>query len=147
MAPNIPFLPNHWYYNTESGQLVNGNNAENLANNLFGGLGWHELNIAGSATGVQAAAEAKKEFPAGKAPSFTPVTPAKVAAGAAAAAGIPSSVLTGLPAIGDFFSRLTQAHTWERVAQVFLGVILIAVGLAHMTKVVPVATAIAKRVP
>jgi hypothetical protein len=141
---NIPGLTSHWYYNTESGQLTNGNNAENLANNLFGGLGWHELNIPGSDTGVQAAAEAKKEFPAGKAPSFTPVTPAKVVAGAASETGIS---LTGINAVGDFFARLTEANTWERIGEVLLGAILIAVGLAHMTKVVPLATSIAAKVP
>lgn len=143
---NIPFLPNHWYYNTESGQLTSGNNLENLGNNLIGGAGWHELNIPGSATAAQAAAEARKEFPRGKAPTsqgLAQAVPQAVASGVGAAAG----TLTGLASIGDFFSRLSQAHTWERVAEVLLGVILIAVGLAHMTKAVPIATAIASKVP
>jgi hypothetical protein len=143
----VAVLPAHWYYNTETGQLTNGNNAENLANNLLGGLGWHELNIPGTDTGTQAAAAARAEFPAGKAPSYTPVTPVKVATAAAGEAGAPGSVLTGINAVGDFASRLTQAHTWERVAEVLLGVILIAVGIARMTHAVPIATAIAAKVP
>lgn len=46
--------------------------------------------------------------------------------------GAPTGVLTGLAAIGDFFSRLTQANTWIRVAEVVLGLGLIVVGLAHL---------------
>jgi hypothetical protein len=141
-AIGIPGFANKWYYNTESGQLENTSQA--LAITAALGGGWHELNIPGSDTGVQAAAAARKEFPAGKTPSYSPVTPGKVAAGVAAESGIS---LTGLSAIGDFFSRLTQAHTWERIAEALLGVILIAVGLAHMTKAVPIATAIAAKVP
>jgi len=73
-AAGIPFLPDHWYYNTESGELTNGNNLENLGNNLLGGLGWHELNIPGSDTEAQAAAAAKAEFPAGKTPTTSLAT-------------------------------------------------------------------------
>jgi hypothetical protein len=51
--------------------------------------------------------------------------------------------LGGLAAIGDFFQRLTQAHTWERIGEVVLGLILIAVGVAKITNAIPVATKIA----
>lgn len=146
----MSIIPTHWYYNTESGQLTQGNNVENLANNLFGGLGWHELNIAGSATGAQAAAEAKKEFPAGKMPSYAPVTPASVASQAvgtaSASLGLPG-IASALASVASFVGRLTQAHTWERIGEALLGVILIAVGIAHMTGAVPLATAIAAKVP
>lgn len=54
--------------------------------------------------------------------------------------------LGGLAAIGDFFSRLTEASTWERIGQVALGLLLIAVGVAHLTHAVPLATAVAKKV-
>ena len=57
----MSLLPTHWYYNTESGVLQQGNTFDNLGNNLFGGLGWHELNISGSANEAAAAAEAQKE--------------------------------------------------------------------------------------
>lgn len=43
-----------------------------------------------------------------------------------------SQTFSGLAAIGDFFSRLTQASTWIRVAEVLLGLALITVGLAHI---------------
>lgn len=147
MAVAIPFVAGHWYYNTESGQLTQGNNILNAANNVFGGLGWHELNIPGSASAAAAAAEARKEFPAGKAPTsqgLSKAVPQAIAGGVAQAAG---ASLTGLTALGDFASRLSQAHTWERVAEVLLGVVLIAVGLARMTHAVPLATAIASKVP
>jgi hypothetical protein len=148
----MSLIPTHWYYNTESGQLTQGNNVENFANNLFGGLGWHELNIAGNATGQQAAAEAKKEFPNGKTPSYAPVTPASIASSATSSAastlsGILGPIAGALAPLADFFGRLTQAHTWQRIGEGLLGVILIAVGLAHMTKAVPIATAIASKVP
>lgn len=61
------------------------------------------------------------------------------AAGESAAGAIP-----GVAQIGDFFGNLGQANTWVRVAQVALGLILIAVGLARITHAVPVATQIAK---
>lgn len=88
----MALFPNHWYYNTESGQLTSGNNLENLGNNLFGGLGWHELNISGSATATQAAAEAKAEFPTGATPTNAGITPARVLKGAA---GEAANALTG----------------------------------------------------
>jgi len=55
----------------------------------------------------------------------------------------PANPLTGITAIGDFFSRLTQASTWERIGEVVLGLILIAVGVAHITHAVPIATKVA----
>jgi len=117
-------LPDHWYYNTESGELTHGNNLENLGNNLLGGLGWHELNIPGSATEAQAAAEARKEFPHGTPPTTS------LATGAANAVsnetGIP---VTGINAIGDFFARLTKPNTWLRLAEGLAGLLLLALGL------------------
>ncbi len=55
-----------------------------------------------------------------------------------------SGPLSGIAAVGDFFQRLTQANTWERIGEVVLGLILIAVGVAHITHAVPVATTVAK---
>jgi hypothetical protein len=56
------------------------------------------------------------------------------------------NAIPGLAQIGDFFGTLTQASTWERVGQVVLGAILIAVGIARLTDAVPAATQIAKTV-
>lgn len=50
----------------------------------------------------------------------------------------------GLAAIGDFFARLSQASTWIRVGEVFLGLILLAVGVARITNTVPIATKVAR---
>jgi hypothetical protein len=48
-------------------------------------------------------------------------------------AGLPgSNPLSGLSAIGDFFSRLTEASTWLRIAEAVLGIGLIIVGLAKL---------------
>lgn len=144
----MSLFPTHWYYNTESGQLTLGNNLENLGNNLFGGAGWHELNIPGSATATAAAAEAKKEFPKGSAPTNAGITPARVAqvatGEAANAAGVGGgNPLAGLAQVGQFFSALSQGSTWIRVAEGILGIILLAVGVARITHAVPIATKIA----
>lgn len=61
-------------------------------------------------------------------------------------AGIPGPGASGLAGIGDFFGRLTEASTWIRVAEVVLGVILLAVGVARITHAVPAATRAAKMV-
>ena len=141
-AAGIPFLPDHWYYNTESGELTNGNNLENLGNNLLGGLGWHELNIPGSDTAAQAAAAAKAEFPSGKAPTTS------LATGAANAVQNETGVsLPGLSQIGSFFGALTQGSTWIRVAKVVVGGLLLVIGLVHMTGVSGAAADAARKVP
>lgn len=41
--------------------------------------------------------------------------------------------LSGLAAIGDFFRRLTEEQTWERVGEVILGGILIYAGVRALT--------------
>jgi hypothetical protein len=59
-----------------------------------------------------------------------------------------STGLTGLAAIGDFFSRLGQANTWIRVGEVLLGLILIGVGIAHLTGAQNAVSALVKaRIP
>lgn len=44
-----------------------------------------------------------------------------------------AKALSGLDAIGSFFSELGQANTWIRVAEVLLGLALIIVGLSKLT--------------
>lgn len=133
-------IPQHWYYNTESGQLTQGNNLENLANNLFGGLGWHELNISGTATAAQAAAEARKEFPAGKAPTTQGIA---AGVGQAAQQGVASAAGAIGGAIASSFSLSANTSFLARLAEGVLGVILIAIGLARVTRAIPIATKIA----
>jgi hypothetical protein len=58
-------------------------------------------------------------------------------------AGAVESALTAVP---DFLSRLTSANLWERIGEVVIGLILICVGVAHITHAVPIATHIAKSV-
>lgn len=55
-----------------------------------------------------------------------------------------SGPLAGLASIGDFFGRLTDAHTWVRIGEVVLGLVLIAVAVARITHAVPIATRVAK---
>lgn len=129
MATSLPFFPTHWYYNTETGQLTQGNNLENLGNNLVGGLGWHELNISGSATQAQAMAEAQKEFPKGKTPTTAGITAGRVASTAAEQAG----AATGISSITGFLSTLGSANLWIRVVKIVAGSIILFIGVAHLT--------------
>ena len=60
--------------------------------------------------------------------------PTTSAAGSTAAgSSATGNPLSGLAAIGDFFNRLTDAHTWVRVGEVLLGVILLAIGVAKIS--------------
>jgi hypothetical protein len=135
-----------WFYDSNSGEAENISGIADVSLPLYEGLlhtgtGWHEY----STQAEMDAAVKANGWPAPNQGFANPVTDAENQAGATAKAS--ASTLTGLPAIGDFFQRLSQASTWERVGEVVLGVILIAVGLAKMTHVVPVATAIASKVP
>jgi hypothetical protein len=49
-----------------------------------------------------------------------------------------------IKSVTDFLSRLAEGNTWIRVAEVALGLMLIAVGVAKLTDAIPVATKIAK---
>lgn len=77
---------------------------------------------------------------------------AEGAAGAAVAvAGTGVANASFLPSwaagLASILSDLGNAKLWLRIAEGLLGIVLIAVGTAHMTKVVPAATAIASKVP
>lgn len=131
-----------WWYNTHSGELSQENGVENFVssiNFLNDPTGWHKLNIPGSDSEVQAAADAKKEFPTGATPTTSVVQ-------GAAQAAVGSTSILGLGQIGDFFGRLDEANLWIRVGEVVLGLILAAVGLARLTHAVPAATQVAKTV-
>ena len=140
----MSLLPTHWYYNTESGQLTQGNNLENLGNNLVGGAGWHELNVPGTDTAAQATAAAKAEFPTGKAPTTAGITAARVASGAvsdaAQAAGAGASWVAGITGISG-------TNLAIRAAKVIIGGVLLIVGLVHITGAGGAAADLARKVP
>lgn len=121
----MSLLPAHWYYNTETGQLTQGNNLENLGNNLVGGAGWHELNIPGNATAAQAAAEAAKEFPGGTAPTTAGITPGRVAGVAAGEAG---SALGGWTIGG-----ISGHNLLIRAMKIIVGGVLLISGIMRLT--------------
>lgn len=127
MAPMIPFFPEHWFYNTETGQLTQGNNLGNLGNNLLGGLGWHELNIPGNASAARAAAEAKREFPDGAPPTTAGITAGRVVNQAAKDAGGFAGNLLGIPTLSNLRDLMV------RVVKVVGGLALVFIGLNRMT--------------
>jgi hypothetical protein len=48
-----------------------------------------------------------------------------------------------VPSITGFLSALVNPHTWLRVAEVGIGVLLVAVGVAKLTNAIPIATKLA----
>ena len=58
-----------------------------------------------------------------------------------------SNPLSGIDAIGAFFSTLGQANTWIRVAKVVVGGVLLIVGIVHITGADNAVAAIARKVP
>lgn len=60
--------------------------------------------------------------------------------------GLGKTVTGAVTSTTDFLSRLTDPNTWVRVAEVVLGLVLIAVGIAKLTNAVPAATRVAARV-
>jgi hypothetical protein len=123
----MSLLPTHWYYNTESGELTQGNNLENLGNNLLGGVGWHELNIAGSATEAQAAAEAQKEFPTGAAPTTSVAQGVENTAGGATFADTAH-------ALAAFYDKITDGKMWRSLGWLALGLVLMITGTALLLR-------------
>jgi hypothetical protein len=133
-----------WWYNTESGALTSAGTIQSFLQSFQGDIGisagWHQLPVPATDTEAQAAAEAKKLYPTGTAPTTS--TAQQVVQEAGQIAGT-SQVIPGLQQIGTFFGALAEGNTWIRVAEGLLGIILIAVGLARLTHAVPAATKIA----
>ena len=57
--------------------------------------------------------------------------------------GLGKTVTGAVTSTTDFLSRLTDPNTWIRIAEVVLGLVLIAVGVAKLTNAVPIATKVA----
>jgi len=55
--------------------------------------------------------------------------------------------LSGLDAIGAFFSALSEANTWIRVSKVVIGGLLLIIGLVHITGAGGAAASVARKVP
>lgn len=47
---------------------------------------------------------------------------------------LPTSPLTGINSIGDFFQRLSQANTWIRVGEVIAGLFVLYLGVSALTR-------------
>jgi hypothetical protein len=108
--------------------------------------GWYVISVATSARGSNKVEVSQKPFPAGatelNGPYATKAEAQKVAAKEGQGIPIPKlpNPLSGVDAL---VSILSQGSTWIRVAEVGIGIILIAVGVAKLTNAVPIATKIA----
>lgn len=102
-------------------------------------------------TGGPYATKAQAEAAAGTpGHSAAPVTPGTAVTTAGSDNGVTPSLpnpLSGLAAIGAFFSSLGLASTWVRVAKVVIGGTLVIVGLVHMTGATGTVATAARKVP
>ncbi len=126
-----------WWYNTESGALTSAGSVQSFFQQVQGdvglGAGWHQLPIPATDTGAQAAAEARKLYPNGTAPTTSVRTQFSNAVSQEATGS--ATGLSGLSQVGSFFSTLGQASTWERAAEVLIGAALVTAGAAHLFNV------------
>jgi hypothetical protein len=122
-----------WWYNTESGALTSAGSAQTFFQQLQGGIGlgagWHQLPIPSNDSEAQAAAEARKLYPTGTAPTTSVKT--QVSNEASQQLTGSATGLSGLASIGDFFGRLTEGATWIRALELLLGLGLVIIGVAH----------------
>lgn len=143
LAPQNPFDDHKtWYLNENSGEIKHITNW--FERQYYNSLGWYSR----FPTRAQAEAYRAAHPPTHKNP-FNPTNPTNPAnkglrAGAGAAADAAKDAVTGVT--NDVLKPLFQGNIWIRVAEVALGVVLIAVGVARLTNALPVATKIAKAV-
>lgn len=127
------------YYATGSNYTILNNDfsSNNATPVIIGGKKW-EVVLGPFAT--------KQEAESASPASALSVIAGVVAAGVATAGGgtnpagefgagqqAASNALSGLSAIGDFFSRLAQANTWVRVGKVVVGGLMLIIGVSKMT--------------
>jgi hypothetical protein len=131
----------HWYYNTESGELTQSTNSLTgfftvlgfATAGAFGGAGWHELNISGTATEAQAAAEAKKEFPSGTT-ATTSVAGGLANAASQETTGSATTFSSVQNALTGFYDVLTNGKMWRSLGWLLLGVLMMIAGVALLLK-------------
>jgi hypothetical protein len=134
-----------YFYNNHTGlyAIESGVLAVPYESELHLGLGWHEyatvqqMNTAVKLNNWPGPFLQGAGNPTGIAGQITGETGGTISAAASNAANI-----TGLPAIGDFFNRLTQANTWVRVGEVVAGLILLYVGVNALTRDTAVGNAV-----
>jgi hypothetical protein len=124
-----------WYYNTESGALTSADAVQGFLQDFQSTLGlaagWHKLNIAANATEAQAAAEAKKEFPAGTAPTTSVVTAGENAL-SQETTGSATTFSSVQNALSSFYGAVTDGKRWRSLGWILLGVLLIFMGLVQL---------------
>ena len=106
-----------WYYDSLDGMVVHQNLAESIPNAAF--PYYHGPYL----TEALALAHAGVTGP-----------PATTNASVAAQVGTAVANLTGINAIGDFFTRLSQGNTWLRVGEVLAGGLLLTAGVIAITE-------------
>lgn len=130
-----------YFYNSDTGKYANESPPSPgyfiYEADLHTGLGWH-------AYGSQALMEAAVKANGWPAPTTSSSQALKNASPGAYAGDVAGAGATSV--VNDALKPLFQSAIWLRVAEVALGLLLIAVGLAKLTNAVPIATKIAEAV-
>jgi hypothetical protein len=79
-------------------------------------------------------------------PQQQSVNPVNDAVNAAENSSVISTAAGLIGKTGKFIDDLTSAAFWERIAEAVIGLLLLSIGVAHLTHSLPAATAIAKHV-
>ena len=126
-----------WWYNTESGALTSAGSIQSFFQSFQGDLGlsagWHQLNISATATEAQAAAEAKKDFPSGTAPT-TSVSQQSTNAVSQEVTGSATTFSSVQNALTGFYDVVTNGKMWRSLGWLLLGVVLMIAGLGLLLK-------------
>lgn len=133
MAPANPITDGFWIYNQLSGEIKHVNMAQ--------WFGFYSLRVNGlwmPFTSKKEAEDYKKKHPKKDPGLLSP--------------GLSPGTIPGMPGTGTltdlsgFLSALTQRNTWLRIGEGLLGLMLIGIGVAALTKGTPIGSAIRKGV-
>lgn len=139
MAPINPITEGFWIYNTIDGTIKHVNFAQ-----WFGG--YSALGYWRGFTNKPDAEKYKKDHPPLK---NNDKSPGNIVSGIVApgTSGTPTAGLPGAGSLTDisgFVSALTQRNTWLRIGEGILGLLLVGIGIAAVTRGTPVGAAVRK---
>lgn len=136
MAPNNPFTDGYWAVDTITGEIKHVSFLEwEVKYSLFTGV-WLPFNTKAEAQNYLKKHPPKKK----KSPADKVIGGIVDPTGSGGIGSIPG--VGTLTDINGFVSALTQRNTWLRIGEGILGLLLIGIGVAALTKGTPIGAAI-----
>lgn len=108
--------------------------------------GTDPLQLADGILGIEAAQNLGADISGPTLGKFLTAANAAIPKGIGQAVAPLGGILTGLNAIGQFFNDLTNPHTWLRIGEGILGILLIATAVSKLASHTPAAQ-IARKLP